>query len=203
MSLLALAAAAALAASTPSPTLAVRVYDLYGLSPEDRAAAMTIAVDTLKHAGVAMTWIDCSRVGDQLPAGCLTLLHEREVVVRIQHRTERGPHILGSAIVKDDGSPGVLASIFAASIADRSAKSGVPMTTILGRVTAHEIGHLLLGSNSHGPHGLMRAAWNVRWPHSSDWRFSRSDAAAIRSRMRPGYEGDIAAFVSAAGGEGR
>ena len=202
MSLLALAAAAAIAATAPSPTLSVRVYDLSGLKPAERAAAMSIAVDTLKDAGVTMTWIDCSRIDDQLPPPCVALLDPREVVLRIQHRTERGAHILGSAVVKDDG-PGVLASVFAASIADRAVKSGVPMTTIMGRVTAHEIGHLLLGSNSHGPHGLMRASWDVRWPHPSDWKFSREDAAAIRSRMRPGYEGEVASFVNAAGGGGR
>ena len=108
----------------------------------------------------------------------------------------------GSAVVRDEGQ-GVLASIFAGSAADRSARSGVPLPTILGRVTAHEIGHLLLGSNSHSAHGLMRASWDVKWRHPSEWRFSRDDAAAIRSKMRPGYEGEVAAFVTAAGGGGR
>jgi hypothetical protein len=201
MSLLA-AAAAAVLATTTSITLPVRVYDYYGLTAKDRAEAMQIAVETMEDAGVTMTWIDCTRVGDELPAGCLALLADGEVVLRIQDRTARGAHILGSAVVRDEGL-GVLASAFAGSIADRSVKSGVPRTTILGRVVAHEIGHLLLGSNSHGPHGLMRASWNVKWPHPSDWRFSRADAAAIRSRLRPGYEGDVAAFVSAAGGAAR
>jgi len=31
---------------------------------------------------------------------------------------------------------------------------------ILGHAAAHEIGHLLLGSNSHSPFGLMRARWS-------------------------------------------
>lgn len=198
MLLVAVAAAAALAA-TPPVTLSVRVYDLHGLSPANRAEAMAVAVETLKDAGVAMTWIDCSRVDDQVPASCLAMLDDGEVVLRIQDRTTRGAHILGSAVVRDDG-PGVLASVYAGSVADRSAKSGVPLTTILGRVTAHEVGHLLLGSNSHRPTGLMRASWDVKWRHPSEWRFSRDDAAAIRSRLRPGYEGDVAAFVSAAGG---
>jgi hypothetical protein len=121
------------------------------------------------------------------------------MVLRIQHRSPRGAHVMGTAIVDDDG-PSVLASVYAATVADRSAKSGVPQPTILGRVIAHEIGHLLLGSNSHSAHGLMRASWDVRWPHPSEWRFSAADAAAMRSRLRPGHEGDVASFVSAAGG---
>jgi hypothetical protein len=210
MSLLAFAVAAAVAAAVPASApasgppaaLSVRVYDLYGLAATERAAAMRIAVETMKDAGVTVRWIDCSRADGQLPAGCVTLLGEGDIVLRIQDRTERGGHILGSAVVRDQGV-GVLASAFAGAIADRSVKSGVPRATILGRVVAHEIGHLLLGSNSHGPHGLMRASWNVKWPHPADWKFSRQDAAAIRSRLRPGYEGDVAAFVSAAAGGAR
>ncbi len=34
------------------------------------------------------------------------------------------------------------------------------MPVILGHAAAHEIGHLLLGSNSHSPQGLMRARWS-------------------------------------------
>ena len=33
---------------------------------------------------------------------------------------------------------------------------------ILAYGMAHEIGHLLLGSNSHGPFGIMRARWNKK-----------------------------------------
>jgi hypothetical protein len=32
---------------------------------------------------------------------------------------------------------------------------------ILGHVAAHEIGHLLLGTNSHSPGGIMRAHWRM------------------------------------------
>jgi hypothetical protein len=31
---------------------------------------------------------------------------------------------------------------------------------ILGHAMAHELGHLLLGTNSHSSDGLMRAQWN-------------------------------------------
>jgi hypothetical protein len=31
--------------------------------------------------------------------------------------------------------------------------------TILGHVMVHEIGHLLLGTNSHSASGIMRAQW--------------------------------------------
>jgi hypothetical protein len=31
---------------------------------------------------------------------------------------------------------------------------------MLGHVISHEIGHLLLGTNSHSPSGIMRAQWD-------------------------------------------
>jgi hypothetical protein len=115
------------------------------------------------------------------PPPCLAKLQDGELVLRIQARTERGEHILGTAIVQD-GGPSVLASVYAGSAAERSVKTGVPLPTILGRVTAHEIGHLLLGTNSHALAGLMQAAWNLRRPQPSEWRFTDDDAAKMRRR---------------------
>ncbi|MEO5822443.1 MAG: hypothetical protein ABIT71_18195 [Vicinamibacteraceae bacterium] len=61
-------------------------------------------------------------------------------------------------------------------------KTGLPVALILGRVTAHEIGHLLLGTNSHAPTGLMQATWDLKRRHPSDWQFTSANAAKMRSR---------------------
>jgi hypothetical protein len=37
--------------------------------------------------------------------------------------------------------------------------SHVSLASILGHGVAHEIGHLLLGTNSHAETGIMRARW--------------------------------------------
>jgi hypothetical protein len=181
-----------LAAAAAVLSITVRVYDPYGLPPHERARALAVAADTLAHADVAVTWIDCTRVGGVAPPACLTPLGKGELVIRVQDRTARGRHILGTAILQD-GGPNVIASIYAASAADRSAKTGLPLWLILGRVTAHELGHLLLGTNSHGPSGLMQASWDLRRPHPSEWRFTRQDAARIRSGLLARREGVVAA----------
>jgi len=172
-----------LAAAATALTITVRVYDLYGLSPEERAEALAVATETLASANVSVTWLDCNRVNGVAPPPCLPKLADGELVLRIQARTERGGHILGTAIVQEDG-PSVLASVYAESVAVRSVKTAVPMTIILGRVTAHEIGHLLLGANSHATAGLMKASWDLRRPQPSEWRFTADDAAKMR-RRRP------------------
>ena len=60
------------------------------------------------------------------------------------------------------------------------------MATLLGRVTAHEIGHLLLGDNRHSADGIMRAVWSTRLlQHAtrSDWLFTRDQAVAIQQAL--------------------
>jgi hypothetical protein len=37
----------------------------------------------------------------------------------------------------------------------------VSIGRILGHAAAHEIGHLVMGSGSHSPRGLMRAGWKA------------------------------------------
>jgi hypothetical protein len=172
-----------LAAAAAVLTITVRVYDLYGLPPDQRDKALALAGETLAQANVEARWIDCSRDAQGVVAPqCLAVLGPGEMVLRIMDRTARGKHILGTAIVQD-GGPNVVASIYAASAQERSLKSGVPITMLLGRVTAHEIGHLLLGTNSHTRSGLMRASWDLRVPHAFEWRFTVADAEKIRSRM--------------------
>jgi len=181
-----------LAAAAAVLTITVRVYDLNGVPPEQRTKALALAADTLARANVSANWIDCTRPNDRPPQpACQAVLKRGEMVLRFQDRTDRGPHILGTAIVQDSG-PNVLASVYAESAAERSAKTGLPLWIILGRVTAHEIGHLLLGTNSHTPTGLMQAQWDLRRQHLADWHFTTADAVKIRSRMLPPADAEVA-----------
>jgi hypothetical protein len=49
---------------------------------------------------------------------------------------------------------------------------------------AHEIGHLLLGTNSHSESGLMRELWALKdlmRGHPDDWLFSRKQRDDLRN----------------------
>ena len=105
-----------LAAAAAALTITVRVYDLYGLPPDQRAKALALAGETLAKANVSATLDRLQsrraasprrRASRELEAG--------EMVLRFQDRTERGAHILGTAIVQD-GGPNVLASVYAGSV---------------------------------------------------------------------------------------
>ena len=62
---------------------------------------------------------------------------------------------LGFAAVGKDG--GILATIFYHRV--EAVTKGGDSSRILGYAIAHEIGHLLLGSNAHSQAGIMRAYW--------------------------------------------
>src|SRR5262245_56315642 len=124
----------------------IRVYDLYGMPPEERQKALEVASQTLAHAGVEVTWVSCIR-SEWSPA-CDAPMNPGEMVLRIHNLPHRSHQILGNAVVQDDGR-NVLATVFTPALMDRQIKTGVPLRTLVGRVAAQEIGHLLLGRNSH------------------------------------------------------
>ena len=126
----------------------IRVYDLYGLSPDDApggAGARGRDARPGRRPGHHRR-LQC-RPGLATP--CKTGLAEGEIILRIQRHPKDGAHVLGDAIVRGDAGPNTIATVYAAAIAERSRRTGMRLATIVGRVSAHEIGHLLLGTNAH------------------------------------------------------
>jgi hypothetical protein len=99
------------------------------------------------------------------------------------------PHVdaYGVAYVVDETGRGWLATVFADRIHDAAVRTGVEWGTLLGRVTAHEVGHLVLGNRYHGTIGVMRADWPdaLLSRRGEDWRFSPPEAAAFRQSRSP------------------
>ncbi len=158
----------------------LRIYDLYGLPPETRQEALAIAAGALAEAGVQAVIVDCSPRA--AVAACGTGPGAGELVLRIHRHPKDGAHVLGDAIVRQSG-PSTVATVYAAAIAERARRTGTPLATIVGRVAAHEIGHLLLGSQAHAARGLMRPTWDMARVDRGDWGFTREDAAVIRAHV--------------------
>jgi hypothetical protein len=78
------------------------------------------------------------------------------------------------------------ASVFCDRV-ERLSKGGyASLAVILGHAAAHEIGHLLLGSNSHSPLGLMRGSWSrqdLQRATGGDLLFTPSQALLIRQAI--------------------
>ena len=79
--------------------------------------------------------------------------------VRIMHRSARSTsEVFGVAFLSAEGT-GCYSDVFFDEAMNLHADWNVSLPEILGGVMAHELGHLLLGSNSHSRAGIMRAHW--------------------------------------------
>jgi len=165
----------------------IRLYDAVGMPPADLRTAVLTAETALHSGSVRPAWVVCPPAG-ATPAdnstGCTGLPHESDLLVRIVRAPDPlvSTDTLGFAAVDTAAGRGTLATVFADRIARTAARAGINGATLVGYAMAHEIGHLLLGTDAHAPRGLMRAAWTLpemtrRLP--TDWRFSRSDAAQL------------------------
>ena len=99
----------------------------------------------------------------------------------------RGDLPLGYALVDARTRSGALATIYVERVEWLSSAARVDPRPLLGRAIAHEVGHLLLGTNGHTDAGLMRPVWScdaLRRNDSSDWVFAQSDSQAMRQAVR-------------------
>lgn len=164
--------------------LTIRVYDIYGLPPADREAMLAVASASLAEAGVQAAWVDCN--GPKPAPACQRSVSETELVLRIHRRPPDDSHALGVALVHDGPEPNTVATVYATHVAEMARRAATPVTTLLGRVAAHELGHLLLGASAHSTSGLMRASWTwlqIQRARPEDWRFAAADGAMIRQRL--------------------
>jgi hypothetical protein len=170
--------------------LTIRVYDVYGLPPADRQVMLSVASTALADAGAAAVIVDCS--GPRPAAACQLPVAPGELVLRIHRLPPDDSRALGVAFIHggsgaDAGEPNTVATIYGTRVADMARRSGTPLTTLMGHVAAHELGHLLIGSNAHAAAGLMRGSWSwlqIQRARPEDWVFSAADAATIRLRLQ-------------------
>lgn len=79
-----------------------------------------------------------------------------------------------------------LATVYADLVTGVARGAGIDARELLGRAIAHEIGHLLLGTNQHASAGLMRAVWSrveLRRDKATDWHFLDSEAGSMRAAI--------------------
>lgn len=139
-------------------------------------------------AGIRTVWINCGeRTGQadhESPCRKVPLNQRFDVrIVRSSHGLRSS--VLGIAFLSDAGA-GRQADVFYEGVARIRSESEIDAAIILGHVTAHEIGHLLLGANSHSSSGLMRASWThdeLITASQGGLLFSKSQSARMKARL--------------------
>ena len=123
-------------------------------------SAETTASRIFREAGLNVEWMNCVGVGNHGPASpCTRAAYPTYLHIRIVSRARNLPAAtFGIAYLSADGS-GCYSTVFLDPIAHLHASTGEGVGPVLGHVMAHEIAHLLLGTNSHAAEGIMRAQW--------------------------------------------
>ena len=161
-----------------------RLYNTAQVPASTKQAGMAAAARTLAASGVDIMWADCDTAD-----ACAQVPVSGELVVRLVRSNEAprlAPLVLGEAFIDAGAKAGVLATIYMQRVEQMAAFSDTDVSRLLGRAIAHEVGHLLLASNTHTSRGLMRARWSqdeLRRNDAADWILTRDDAAAIRRRL--------------------
>jgi hypothetical protein len=183
-------------------TLVVRLYDTSTMSDLERTEAVNVATGILLAANIPTTWPDC-RPGKPKPVphafACARPVAPGELSVRILRGTavrdaaDRLP--LGYSLVDRERGGGTLATVYLDRVERVASSSRSAAPVLLGRAIAHEVGHLLLGTGSHGARGLMREWWShgsLRQSAAEDWLFTPEQSAALQRAIGAAEQGDWA-----------
>jgi hypothetical protein len=156
------------------------------------AEAQTRASAIFSHSGIEVDWLVCAAANpnDFAPrrTNCSALAWPSHLSVRIRPRgVSVSADTFGQAFVNAEGK-GLYSNIYYQNLARSSHHPGLPDGELLGCVLAHEVGHLLLGTNSHSASGVMQARWDsstLRVAALSSLFFTPAQTAVLRFRLSP------------------
>jgi hypothetical protein len=144
------------------PQLTISVHDYANVPTELLAAAEWEAHRIFHQAGVETVWLNCSPKLEKIqPGGCYIADSTHLVVKVLRHaisaQVRDRPEVLGIATLDENGV-GFYGYIFYDRV-QRLAEKRRLKHRLLGTVLAHEVGHLMLGSNAHSIWGIMSGQW--------------------------------------------
>jgi hypothetical protein len=191
--------AGALLAQTPCseagsamPIITIHIYNYAQVSRRRLTEAERATSRVLKAAGMATEWVTCpvSEKDQEVDLDCERRLLSSELVLNILPHPSKSSlqygDSFGYAQVFTNGQFGHYAFVFDDRVED-FARGSLSAGQLLGCVAAHEIGHLLLGSNAHTLRGLMSARWDKDDLERLGWGlllFSPAEAEQLRAGMQ-------------------
>lgn len=172
--------------------ITLRVFDYVHVKRSALLASEGEATRILAEAGVNARWVDCPTAladWDNYP-DCHSAWQAHDYSLRVMPKAMVG--LLGTwkdalGFASDcDGGPYCWAAVFYDRVMALVDGTTVAAPALLGRVMAHEIGHLLLGPDSHSRTGVMRGNWSA--PELSlvarlEMYFTREQSRRMKTRL--------------------
>ena len=178
----------------PGLKVTVRVYTFAQVSAGDLASAERVASELFEKTGVTLSWVTCAQTTPRARENsyCQSPNAPTEIFLRVLPDFLEARYVpksaMGYAVPIPPPDRGYIAGI-ALERAQKQLLYGRTLTLgqLLGLGMAHEIGHLLLGTNSHSPSGLMCAHWGtmeLRLAARGQLNFSAAQAETIRADVQ-------------------
>jgi hypothetical protein len=169
-------------AQDKSSGITVLVNDSAGVKPSVLKQAEREAGRLFEAAGIEIRWVNCAQTNE-----CRRILGPEEFVLHIvPGGNTRSDLVFGEAFLGEDGR-GQYSDVFFDRL--KQAQGDVNLALLLGAVSAHELGHLLLGSNSHSAIGIMEPRWGQQGLRSVGMGrllFTPEQARSMRNRISAG-----------------
>jgi hypothetical protein len=166
--------------------LTVSVFNDADVSPSVLSQAQDRAIAIMRRSGVSLTWLDCGTPGNRLPnTGCSAVVFPKHVSLRVVAKVSSIRSDIFGQSFQDASGEGNYALVYFAGLVSSNAGATVPTGELLGCVIAHELGHLLLGKDSHSATGLMSPVWQdseLRQAAQGNLFFTADQGGRIRSR---------------------
>jgi hypothetical protein len=175
----------------PGGALTVAIHDRVGVSAKTLAEAERTASVVFRDAGLDVTLVDCASGAAEIKnnSSCRTTQFPTHLHLTIAERSENlSDETLGVAYLGEDGG-GCYTDIFFGPAVELHEHFQVQLGVLLGHVLAHEVAHLLLGTNSHSDTGIMRAHWSEQdLANASRYAllFTEAQAKTMRAKVAEG-----------------
>jgi hypothetical protein len=169
----------------------VLVYNYAQVSPETLIKAEERVSTIYQPVGVEPVWVNYVRfTGEAKNSPVIQYnLDQIDFVLRVLPRSRAAlkDNALGEALPCKLGEEVCFANVFYNRAEQRTNAETISLDEVLGHAVAHELGHLLLGSNSHSHRGIMSGQWSseeLNRAARGDLLFTPEQAQVIRDNLR-------------------
>ncbi len=174
--------------------MVIRVYVYREIPKPMSRCARELVTLILARGGVTAEWqegraIRRGHAGDKPSAGeaAPVLVTLRLMDAPAKPSADTTSRTLGFAVLDPETGRGDLTTVYVNRVLTLARRAHGSPGELLGAVIAHEIGHVLLGSQQHGRSGVMQAEWSehtLRLERLDRMEFTSAELTRIHARLR-------------------
>ena len=175
-------------AAQERPKITIAVYNRSKMRTSTLTAGQSVAQEILRRASVESIWINCP-VPDTPEANqeCSQPPNPSRLnLTVVPHWAGSGLNLDTLGLALEGEGFGSYCYVFQERVDELASAAHISPARLLGSAMAHEIGHLLKGSNSHSPQGLMSGHWytnELRAAAMGSLNFTADDADLMHPRL--------------------